>query len=293
LFSNYFDPHKSFLDLKIVRYTISVLTILSIISAYVITIYSDIDLDPRYQGFNNFVNFFQVPLGLLALIIPIVALLASNHRSVQTKEQIRLALAQNNFSNYYKHIEEFEKFCRKIQEDDENTSSATIKKPRNFYGIVFSGAPEGDYFVSTLFLEQFDDFIKQFIELSEGLNSLEHSNLAETTVRMIEHINDFCNQLNINIGQEYAEFYLSNMLGHSLNLKKVIILLDTVCKVVRDALFFDVSYNPSNWVSSIINLDYEKIPENDLFIKNDDAMSEYRPFSFKQILAFDPVDKQL
>jgi hypothetical protein len=49
-------------------------------------------------------------LAIAALIIPIVALLAANHRSEQTKEQIRVTNAQNVFSNYYKHIDEFNKY---------------------------------------------------------------------------------------------------------------------------------------------------------------------------------------
>ncbi|MBB1296710.1 hypothetical protein [Pseudoalteromonas sp. SR41-7] len=108
--SEWFDPHKSFLSLKIVWVMISILLAISISSTSVIVVNSDLKSDFSYSGFNYFISVFKFPLAIAALIIPIVALLAANHRSEQTKEQIRVTNSQNVFSNYYKHIEEFTKY---------------------------------------------------------------------------------------------------------------------------------------------------------------------------------------
>lgn len=66
--------------------------------------------------FNYAFELFKVPLALLALIFPAVALVASHHRSVQTAAQIdrtekqtALTEAKNNFENYIKHKELFDK----------------------------------------------------------------------------------------------------------------------------------------------------------------------------------------
>lgn len=118
----YFDPDTSFFDLKIVRTTALSFVIIFLITCGVIIYKSNLwwEWNFTYTGFNNLLNYFKVPLGFLALIIPVGAVFAANHRSEQTKKQIALthnqiALAhnQNLFTNYYKHIEEFEKYCEK------------------------------------------------------------------------------------------------------------------------------------------------------------------------------------
>ncbi|MBO0154594.1 MULTISPECIES: hypothetical protein [Vibrio] len=83
------------------------------------------------------------------MIIPIVALLAANHRSEQTKEQIRVTNQQNNFANYYKHIEEYEKYAMTIA-DYEEISRRNIRRNHK---LLFSRAIDGDYSVSTELLE--------------------------------------------------------------------------------------------------------------------------------------------
>jgi hypothetical protein len=80
----HFDPTKSFFELAVVQATFLVITLLALLFAAVIYINSDLSYDWSYEGFNNFVIFYKVPLGTLALLIPAVALLAANHRSEQT-----------------------------------------------------------------------------------------------------------------------------------------------------------------------------------------------------------------
>ncbi|EJG1583068.1 hypothetical protein CIF45_RS22770, partial [Vibrio parahaemolyticus] len=109
--SKYFNPHKSFISLPALWGVVVALSLFSLVLAFIIVANSELDVDLSFTGFNNFLTVFRVPLGILALIIPIVALLAANHRSEQTKEQIRVTNQQNNFANYYKHIEEYEKYA--------------------------------------------------------------------------------------------------------------------------------------------------------------------------------------
>lgn len=108
--SKYFDPLKSFLHLKVVWGAIIFLAVLALVASIFIISNTRLICDPSAKGFNNFLSLFRFPLGMLGMIIPIVALLAANHRSEQTKEQIRVTGLQNNFSNYYKHMEEFCKY---------------------------------------------------------------------------------------------------------------------------------------------------------------------------------------
>ena len=64
-----------------------------------------------------------------------MALLAANHRSEQTKAQISSNAQQNLFANFYKHIEEFEKYIDtntdKEKEKEKGVKSSYISFKKN------------------------------------------------------------------------------------------------------------------------------------------------------------------
>lgn len=135
----WFDPKKSFFDLKIVRVVIVIHLMLAGISAELIFSNGSYGFEPSADGFNKFLNDFKFSIGVLAMLIPAVALLATNHRSEQTKEQIWVAEQQNVFSNFYKHYEEFEKYYL------DDYSGRYVTRKRKLHSKVFSSAYEGKY----------------------------------------------------------------------------------------------------------------------------------------------------
>lgn len=110
-----FNPEKGFFKLRVVWLSISILMLIAICISVIILANSELTQDLSYNGFNFFLSAFRFPLGVLALIIPVVAVLAANHRSEQTKEQIKVTNLQNIFSNHYKHIEEFKKYVESLE----------------------------------------------------------------------------------------------------------------------------------------------------------------------------------
>lgn len=117
-----FDPETSFFDLTIVKLTASIFFGVAICSYGLITWHSGLWLqfDFSYKGFNFWIECYRFPLAVLAMLIPIGAVFAANHRSEQTKKQIEETKRQveetrkqNVFSNYYKHLEEFQKYSDK------------------------------------------------------------------------------------------------------------------------------------------------------------------------------------
>lgn len=108
------SEEKSLFQLKRFKLAIIVPAMISLIVAVYIFKTSNIHYYPGYKGINNALTIFQVPLTLLALILPLVALAASSHRSEQTKKQIIVSQSQNTFSNYYKHVEEFYKLLDRL-----------------------------------------------------------------------------------------------------------------------------------------------------------------------------------
>ncbi len=130
---------KSFLSLKILWLVVGVLVVISCIISGVISYNSKLYWDFSADGFNCFISLFRFPLGISALIIPIVALLAANHRSEQTKKQIELANTQNVFQNYYKHVEEFTKYVNSIE-------SKLFFSVRKLHKYLYPYSKDGRYF---------------------------------------------------------------------------------------------------------------------------------------------------
>lgn len=138
-----FDPKKSFVQLPILWFTVLFFVAIASIVAVIIARNTHLQFDPSAAGFNYFLSVFKFPLGLVALIIPVVALLAANHRSTQTSAQLIAASTQNLFSNYYKHSEEFSKHLG----DRVSPKIIGNSSPRKLHSLLFPRAKEGEYVI--------------------------------------------------------------------------------------------------------------------------------------------------
>jgi hypothetical protein len=177
--SSLFDPEKAFLDLAIVRNTIALILFLSITSAASIYTKGQYPFDFSSYGFNNAANLFKVPIALLTLSIPLLALLAANHRSEQTKRQmaltatqiartdrqIAIAQGQNIFSNHFKHLEEFEKRFKKKDKSTPHLISA-----HKVHGLLFPMSRKGDFSVDKDVLRELEGNANSFLKASSKFN---------------------------------------------------------------------------------------------------------------------------
>ncbi len=109
--------------------------------------------DFSYNGTNLFLEIFRVPLGILALIFPSVALVASNHRSRQSARLISLQNSQNIFANHYTHMDKFEEHCREMETFKKSFLSA--HNPRIFHSVIYPKSKDGDYSLNSEFLYKF------------------------------------------------------------------------------------------------------------------------------------------
>lgn len=274
--SDIFDPHKSFLSLKILWIVVAIHFAIAAIFSIII-IYNS-NLTPRYDyaGFNNALNIFKIPLGILALIIPIVALLAANHRSEQTKEQMRLASENNNFSNFYKHTEEFESYLTEHEE-----SKTKISLPRKFHRLAFPGAKHGNFKVGERIVSKIDEHLLDIILESAGLN--DQQKWAEAADRLDFLIQRYAETF-------YIKSYYSSTSGNSVpvfertvfipdgDLKNLIVSVKIISEKIRDALLFDERYEPSELLTEVIEFDYSKIPSSNIT-----NASNYKPFDFRAL----------
>lgn len=132
--------------------------------------------DLTYEGFNNFIVFFRVPLGIAAFVFPSVALVASNHRSRQAAEQIRTQTEQNIFANHYTHMEKFEEYCKRLESF--NAGFLKNENPRTYHKVIFPSSREGRYSVN-------EEFLNEAAEYSIELSALATKIVGNQISRML------------------------------------------------------------------------------------------------------------
>lgn len=259
-----FDPTKSLIQLKVLWFVVLGLVSLAVISGVVIFLNSNIVFDFSYQGFNQAVTIFRVPIAILAIIIPSVALLASNHRSEQAKAQIISSNSQNVFANYYKHREEFEKYVDKNKTDLRNKVGDSLK----LYSNVFPDAKNGCFEVSKDIWNDFDAMIDVYINKSEELVCVAKEDRSRVILDMKKSSDFFKQKISINntmlpsangvkFDCDGCSAYLPNGYIRALYSE-----LKSICKVLELACSFDTDSNISLMAESIKEINISSLPES-------------------------------
>ncbi len=260
--SEWFDPHKSFLSLTIVWVAVGVLFTLSFVSSIIIIYNSNLIFDLSYNGFNLFISIFRFPLAISALIIPIIALLAANHRSEQTKEQIRVTNTQNVFSNYYKHIEEFTKYISTRINDVDF---------RFAHNNIYPNAFDGDYSINPKLIEtmlELDNMPYDLLnskpeniedQLDEKIKEKYHSVISSLYDFIYRNSSEYYARWAYNDGDKLSETYLFQSRTLIVDALKVIEDINNCCN-------FSIDYFCRNKV--IILPDFKL---RDLYIIDDES----------------------
>lgn len=245
-------------------------------TAIIIIYNSELQPNYTYTGLNNALTIFKIPLGILALIIPIVALLAANHRSEQTKEQMYLASANNNFANFYKHTEEFESYLMEHEDD-----KIKVSLPRKFHRLAFPDAKRGNFTVSKEIDSQINWYLEHILDASTNLDVTTNwlPALAELNILITQYGDHFYikgYKATQGISYTYED---TKIIIPDGDIRNIIITIKTITEKIRDALLFDEKYEPGNLLTKIIEFDYKKIPSSKL--SNTD---NFKPFNFKKLL---------
>lgn len=147
------SAEKQLVSLVSFRISIILPVVSSLALGSIIRFNTPLAWDLSSSGWNSFLEVFKVPLGVLALIFPSVALIASNHRSRQSAKLISLQNSQNNFVNHYTHMDKFEQHCRELTSYKD--SFLAEHNPRIFHSIMYPRSRDGDYSFNSEFLEKF------------------------------------------------------------------------------------------------------------------------------------------
>lgn len=66
-----------------------------------IPLWIDTTLDISANGYNKFLSIYRLPIGVLSLSIPLVAIVAHIHRTIQTAEQLNAARKKNIADSFF------------------------------------------------------------------------------------------------------------------------------------------------------------------------------------------------
>jgi hypothetical protein len=290
-----FDPTTSFFELKIVRMTVLIIFLLSILSAVII--YKDpalkLTLKPSYEGFNNLLNIFKFPIGLLATLIPIIAVFVANHRSEQTKaqmlltqtqinlseSQLKTAYSNNNFVNYFKHIDEFEKSLTKHQEQDvafgDKAGTIEFINPRRLHKEAFPNVKSGNLKVNQTFAEEIEKDISHLIEVASGLKT--HQNIPETMYNLHHAYNQIAQKYHI---KQFSSIIINGVEPEPPNpLKTLVYPIGHLSRALLNILSFDETYKIPILLYTTASYDYEKISGG-----SPRQADETLPFNIQQLI---------
>jgi hypothetical protein len=177
-----FNPEVSFFRLPIVWGTLILIMLVATSLIAIATYGTNSQVCGTSDCYNNFISQFKLPLGILSLLIPTGAIFAVQHRSEQSIAQIRASEGQNNFVNYYKHLEEFQKYV-KLNDLERNSF---INKT---HAEIFSGCRDGNFNINSstkIFIE--DQFVGIYLNLRTIEKECEIKGFQNE--RVVENLNE-------------------------------------------------------------------------------------------------------
>ncbi|WP_196062775.1 MULTISPECIES: hypothetical protein [unclassified Serratia (in: enterobacteria)] len=99
--------------------------------------------DLSAQGYDLFLNLYKLPIGVLSLSIPFVAIVAHIHRTIQTSEQINTTRRKNAADSFFSHHKFMIEAINKISEKDMtilNNYKYKIDDPYHLYANFFKNS---------------------------------------------------------------------------------------------------------------------------------------------------------
>lgn len=135
---------------------------IALITGWLFTLDTNLQWSLTPKGMNNFLTLFKLPIGIASLSLPLAAVVAANHRSMQTAKQILEQNSQNVFANHLQHRSYFFKFI----EDFKPFKDIEVSTPK-LYENLFSMAVNGYLDPNKLAL---NGFLSDILATNSGIN---------------------------------------------------------------------------------------------------------------------------
>lgn len=279
-----FSPDKNFFELPVVRLCASIFGGLALLSALLIAYnLRELPFDLSGDGFNKFAIYYKVPAAFAAIGFTIVGLCAANHRSGQSRAQMELTAKQNVFANHFKHVEEFEKYCKGRHENIHDAFETEVQKykkhslpeeivalsghvaPTHYravYKKIFPKSKEGNFDISDAYVESIDSFAVAMVEAFH--------NFTETGANWDCMIYDLdwlvmtyadTNHIELPAISRVAVNCSGKVRNVPQNVEVLFALAQDVIHVQLHALSFDTDYVESDTARKFLQFDCGNIPD--------------------------------
>lgn len=242
-----FDPNKSFLELPIVINTAAFMFAVSVLIALIILVnLPNKTLLLTYEGFNNLLVILRTPLSITALLIPIIAIYAANHRSAQTKKQmeltnnqisislnqVKIATDNNTFTNRFKHADEFDKYL------SDRSSGATIKftMPRVLHGKLYPGLIRGDLTMDSAPIKSLEAGLEKLIDSADF--DPQSKNFIEQITSFENVVDDYCRRNDLSL-HKWDKNFVDGIRQPPQTTKELFVPLKSIAQIVVAAASFD------------------------------------------------------
>lgn len=106
-------------------------------------VWKDYTLDFSEKSYENFLTISKLPLYLLSLSIPLVAIVAHIHRTIQTAEQIRLTTEKNLPDSYYTQLKAMTDLFKTLpsfeiyREKTNKKHTFEMKYPHKLFNLIY------------------------------------------------------------------------------------------------------------------------------------------------------------
>jgi hypothetical protein len=111
---------------------------------------------------------------------------------------MELTRSQNNFANYYKHLEEFSKYIDSIV--GQASTATTFANYRPLHSHIFPLAHKSDYSVSKLTEQYIDEFLDNFIAITKELSERSAGEVLELLSALEAQRNLLCSRFDFSFG---------------------------------------------------------------------------------------------
>ncbi|QXN62328.1 hypothetical protein [Serratia fonticola] len=158
-------------DQWLFRLAILVPLVISILLCIPLWLETSIDLSAK--GYDKFLNLYKLPIGILSLSIPLVAIVAHIHRTIQTAEQIQTTRKKNITDSFFSHhkfmIDAFSKIPSRTITLSNQEVEYKIEDPYHVYDNLFKGSSYENGIVTTLITQIKDKIEKQLNSIEDCL----------------------------------------------------------------------------------------------------------------------------
>jgi hypothetical protein len=246
---------KTLWQLSNFKWTVGIIPVVSFVVTLFILFSNNFNFDTTYESWNNLIIIFRVPLGILAIIILVVAAIASNHRSLQSKVLIKLQDGQNKFSNYYKHKEEFDKYLA-------NTIQLQGKTIYNVHNLIFPDVNRGNYKNCPRIVEEKTRHIIQLLDTYSAETSDKNIELIYSINILLENLEQSIGVINDKSGKTYNQNGIKMIIKGGGHMKGHFYSIQSRIGILKTILEFDSLSELPKTIESFLELDFSTMPEN-------------------------------